>query len=374
MADTAACQPAWAVIDLEALAHNYREVARRVGSRVKVIASVKADAYGHGAVACARGLAEAGAFALATGDVAEAIAMREAGIHAPILIFGSFLPQDVPRLLARALIPTVYNLETAEAVSRAARGTAEVYVKVDCGLGRLGVALDDAAAFVRRIAALPHIRVAGLYTHIPFSDAGTRSRTEARLPAFEALADRLARDGIGPLVTQALASSAVLTGLKDRCNAVCVGHVLYGLSSMAPGQADMSAFRPVLREIGTRLIHVAHHPAGRDLAIGGHYGIANAMVTGVLPVGAQHGLRNAAPGQRAEVLIRGRRAPVMSVTLEHTTLDLTEVDSPRLGEEVLVLGGRGPERIALDDIAVWQGRPPLEVAMTFSKRLPVRAN
>ncbi len=97
-------------------------------------------------------------------------------------------------------------------------------------------------------------------------------------------------------------------------------------------------------------------------------------MTGVLPVGAQHGLRNAAPGQRAEVLIRGRRAPVMSVTLEHTTLDLTEVDSPRLGEEVLVLGGRGPARIALDDIAVWQGRPPLEVAMTFSKRLPVRAN
>jgi len=370
MAETAH-QPAWTVIDLGALEHNCREVARRVGTGVKVIASVKADAYGHGAVACARRLAQAGAYALATGDVAEAAAMREAGIRAPILIFGSFLPRDVPYLLARDLIPTVYNFETAEAVSRAAQGPSPVYVKVDCGLGRLGVALDDAGAFVRRIAALPNVQVAGLYTHIPFFDQPSRARTEARLPGFEALAESLSRE-IGPLVTQALASSAVLTGLKDRCNAVCVGHVLYGLSSMAPGQADMAAFRPVLREIGSRLIHVAHHPAGRDVAIGGHYGIANAMVTGVLPVGAQHGLRNAAPGQTAEVLIRGRRAPVMSVTLEHTTVNLTGLESPRVGEEVLVLGGDGPARITLEDVGAWQGRPPLEAAMTFSKRLPAR--
>ena len=370
MTDTA-YQPAWAVIDLGALEHNYREVARRTGTGVKIIASIKADAYGHGAVACARRLEKAGVYALATGDVAEAAAMREAGIRAPILIFGSFLPEDIPSLLARDLIPTVYNLEAAEAVSRAAHTPSPVYVKVDCGLGRLGVALDDAAGFVRRIAALPNLRVAGLYTHIPFFDQASRARTETRLPAFEALADSLSRE-IGPMVTQALASSAVLAGLKDRCNAVCVGHVLYGLSSMAPGQADLSAFRPVLREIGSRLIHVAHHPAGRDLAIGGHYGIANAMVTGVLPVGAQHGFRNAAPGGRIEALIRGRRVPVMSVTLEHTTLDLTGIDSPRLSEEVLLLGGDGPQRITLDDIAGWQGRPPLEVTMTFSKRLPAR--
>lgn len=370
MAETAA-QPAWAVTDLGALEHNYREVARRVGTGVKVIASIKADAYGHGAVACARRLAEAGCYALATGDVAEAVAMRGAGVRTPILIFGSFLPRDVPHLLAYDLIPTVYNMDVAEAVSRAARTPSPIYVKVDCGLGRLGVALDDAAAFVRRIAGLPNVNVAGLYTHIPFFDDASRARTETRLPGFEALAQSLARER-GPLVTQALASSAVLVGLKDRCNAICVGHILYGLSSMAPGLADLSAFRPVLREIGSRLIHVAHHPAGRDLAIGGHYGIANAMVTGVLPVGAQHGLRNATPGQVAEVLIRGRRAPVMSVTLEHTTLDLTGIESPRLGEEVLVLGGDGAARIGLEDVAAWQGRPPLETAMTFSKRLPAR--
>lgn len=364
-------QPAWSVIDLGALEHNFREVARRVGTGVKVIASIKADAYGHGAVACAHRLANAGVYALATGDVAEAMAMRTAGIRTPILIFGSFLPRDVPALLTRDLIPTVYNLETAEAVSHAARARSPVYVKVDCGLGRLGVALDDAAGFVRRIASLPHLQIAGLYTHIPFFDAASRARTEARLPAFESLAEALTRE-IGPMVTQALASSAVLAGLKDRCNAVCVGHLLYGLSSMATGEADLSAFRPVLREIGSRLIHVAHHPAGRDVTIGGHYGIANAMVTGVLPVGAQHGFRNAAPGRRIEALIRGRRVPVMSVTLEHTTLDLTGLDSPGLGEEVLLLGGDGSRRIAIEELAGWQERPPLEVAMTFSKRLPAR--
>lgn len=365
-------QTAWAVTDLDAVERNYREVARRVGPEVKIIASVKADAYGHGALPCARRLAEAGAYALATGDIGEAIAMRAAGIRAPILMFGSYGPAEIGRLLAHDLIPTIYNIEAAEAASRAARGTASVYVKVDCGLGRLGVAVDEAHGFVRRIAGLPKLRVAGLYTHLPFFDAAGRARTEARLPSFESLAASLMRDGIAPLVTQTLASSAVLAGLKDRSNAVCVGHILYGLSSMVPGQADMSAFRPVLREIGSRLIHVAHHPAGRDVAIGGHYGIANAMVTGVIPVGMQHGMRGAMPGATAQVLVRGRRARVMSVSLEHMTLDLSDIDAPALDEEVVVLGGNGPARITLEEIAAWQGRAPLEVAMTFSRRLPAR--
>jgi len=361
---------AWARIDLAALEANYREVARRVGPDTKIIASVKANAYGHGAVACAERLSRLGVYALATGDITEAIAIREAGIRTPLLMFGSYLPGQIPSLLAHDLIPTIYNLEAAMAAAAAGTGETPVYVKVDCGLGRLGVGLDRAAEFIRQIARLPGLRVSGIYTHLPFFDTTGRTRIAAGLAGFEALCASLASEGITPAITQALASAAVLTGLRDRSSAVCVGHLLYGLSPMADDHG-MSAFAPVLKEVGARLIHVGVHPKGHDVAIGGLYGIANAMTTGVLPLGMQHGLRAAAPGQTAQASFRGRRVRVMSVSLEHTTLDLTGIDAPRLGEPVHLLGGDGDLGIAIREVAAWQNRSALEVAMTFSERLPV---
>jgi alanine racemase len=360
---------AWARIDLAALESNYREVARRVGADVKIIGSVKANAYGHGAVDCATRLSHLGVYALATGDIDEAIAIREAGIKTALLMFGSYLPEQIPLLLAHDLIPTVYNLEGAMAAASAAPRPVPVYVKVDCGLGRLGVGLDDAADFIRQIGRLPNLDVAGIYTHLPFFDAAGRARTAAGLAGFESLCAELSSDGLAPAITQALASAAVLTGLRDRSNAVCVGHLLYGLSPMSK-DGDMSAFAPVLEEVGARLIHIGIHPKGRDVAIGGLYGISNAMTTGVLPVGLHHGMRGASPGKTAEALFRGRRVRVMSVSLEHTTLDLTGIEDPRLGEPVYLLGGRGPRRISIGDVATWQDRSPLEVVMTYSTRLP----
>ncbi len=362
---------AWARIDLGALEENYREVVRRLAPDVRVIASIKANAYGFGAVACARRLERAGAFALATGDVEEAVAIRKAGVGLPLLIFGGFLPGDVPRLLDHDLIPTLYNREMAEAVSAAATREAPVYVKVECGLGRLGVPLEEAVGYVEALRALPNLRVAGVYTHLPFFDAASRARSERQLKGFDSLIAELKQSGIGPLVTQALASSAVLKGLSDRCNAVCVGHLLYGLSPMAPGEADLSAFRPVLTEVGARLVHVGHHPAGGDIGMGGLYGIANAMKIGVIPLGMHHGMRAAAPGRRAEVLIQGQRVPVIGVSLEHTTFDLSRIPDPVLGERLLVLGAmEGAPPIALEDLAAWRAVAPLEVAVTLSGRIP----
>ncbi|MEQ8654722.1 MAG: alanine racemase [Kiloniellales bacterium] len=362
---------AWAIVDLDALEYNYREIVRRVGSDVRVIASIKANAYGFGAVACAKRLEKAGSFALATGNVEEAIAVREAGVGLPILMFGGFLPADVPRLLQHNLIPTLYNKEMAETVSAAAAREVEVYVKVECGLGRLGVPLEEAFAYIGSIHALPNLRVAGVYTHLPFFDAASRARSERQLKGFDDLAAGLEQSGIGPLVTQALASSAVLEGLTDRCNAVCVGHLLYGLSPMAPGEADLSAFRPVLKEVGARLIHVGHHPAGGDIGMGGLYGIAKAMKIGVIPLGMQNGMRAPAPGKTAEVLIRGRRVPSIGVSLEHMTIDLSALATPVLEETVLVLGAMaGAQPIDLEDLAVWRSSAPLEVAMTLSDRIP----
>jgi alanine racemase len=358
-------------VDLGALERNYREIARRVGRDIKIIGSIKANAYGHGAVACAERLSRLGVYALATGDIEEAIALRKAGIATPLLMFGSCLPEQIGLLLTHDLIPTVYNIESAMAASSAAARRVPVYVKVDCGLGRLGVELDDAADFIHQVGRLPTLEVAGVYTHLPFFDAAGRARIASGLAGFESLCAGLSSSGLGSIVTQALASAAVLTDLRDRSNAVCVGHLLYGLSPMST-DGDMSAFEPVLKEVGARLIHVGTHPKGRDVAIGGLYGIGNAMVTGVLPLGLHHGMRGAASGVTAEAYFRGRRVRVMSVSLEHTTLDLTGIPDPRIGEPVYLLGGKGPHHISVERLAAWQNRSPLEVVMTYSHRLPSR--
>jgi alanine racemase len=369
MGDEDVVRPASAGIDLDALARNYREVARRVGPEIKIIASVKGDAYGHGAVACAERLVAEGAFALATGDLGEASAMREAGITAPILMFAGILPAGVGALMRHGLIPTVYDMDGVEAAANATAEEVPIYIKVDCGLGRLGVDLDEAHEFVAWAVATPGVRVAGIYTHLPFADAAGRAWSAAHLTGFDALVAGLDGAGIQVPVTQAMASAAVLAGLRDSCNAVCVGHLLYGLSPMAPGEADLDAFAPVLTTVRARLIHVAHHPAGRDVAVGGLYGIGNAMVTGVVPMGMHHGMRGPAPGRTSEVLFRGQRALILSVSLEHTTIDLTGVEDPRVGEVATALGADGGERITIEEMAERQARAPLEVAMTFSRRL-----
>ena len=149
--------PAWMEFDLGALAANYDALMRQVGPGVQMIASLKANAYGHGAVETAKGVASRGVFALSTGSFRDAVAIREAGLTMPILMFGGNLPEAAAQYLEHDLIPTVYNMETAHAVSEAATSPASVYIKVDAGMGRLGVELTVAENFIRKVSTFNNI-------------------------------------------------------------------------------------------------------------------------------------------------------------------------------------------------------------------------
>src|SRR5262249_1116333 len=198
-----------------------------------------------------------GAFALFTGNVREAIAVRAAGIRIPVIMFGAYLPQDLRFLLAQGLIPTIYDREFAAAASAAATARTEVYIKVDAGLGRLGVPIAEAAAFIRWVSGLPNLAVGGVYTHLPFADEAGVVWARQRLAEFDALLATLAAGGLSVPISQARASSCVGAGLTDHANAVCVGHLLYGLSPFsAQGPAMPGGIKPVLRWIRSRLIHV----------------------------------------------------------------------------------------------------------------------
>ena len=365
--------PGWAVYDLDRLRANLAEIRRRIGPDHACIAALKANAYGHGAVPVARALDGEGLAAFMTGSFDEACRLISEQLRTPVVMFAGALPTGIADLVGAGLVPTVVDRAGAEAAAGAAPPgqTVPVYVKVNAGLGRLGVPLEAADGFLNELAAMQGLEVRGLYTHLPFGDAHGRDWAEQRLAAFDALLARLDERGQTPPVTQASASACVAAGLSDRANAVCVGHLLYGLSPFADASlADLSAYRPVLAEIGSRLIQVSDHPQGSDIAIGGSYGLRHGRRTGVAPIGVAQGLVRPVPGSRPQALICGRRAPILAVSLEHLVLDLTAVEDAAIGDVVRLLGGEGDTALGLDELAAWFGMTALDTAMALSGRLP----
>jgi alanine racemase len=356
-------------LDTERLRANYHELARRVGPGIKIIPAIKADGYGFGAVETAKIFEHLGAFALFTGNIAEAIAVRAAGVRIPVIMFGAYLPQDVRFLVAQSLIPTIYDREFAAAASAAAFTPTEVYIKVDAGLGRLGVPITEAAEFVRWVSGLPRLSIGGVYTHLPFADANGLAWARNHLADFDELLGALAAGGLSIPTSQARASSCIAAGLTDHANAVCVGHLLYGLSPFAEGNpADIAGIRPVLRSIRSRLIHVGRHPQGSDVAIAGNYGLRRGRTTGVLPVGLSSGLGALDPARAAQALIRGQRAPLIGVSLEHTTIDLDGIAEPKVGDAVDLVDENAHGGTRLSEFAKAQGRSPLATMVALSGR------
>jgi alanine racemase len=383
-------QPLAVEIDLDALEANLGEVERRIRSDQKIIASVKADGYGHSAVPIAKTLADQGVFALATQAIGEAVAIREAGVDTPILMFSGPLPGGIGALLDHDLTPTVYDLSLARAVSEAASRPTPVYVKVDCGLARLGVSADTAVDFVLEVAQLPNLVVEGVYTHIPFANRAGREWAARQLTVFEELCAEIASKGLEVPVTQALGSAGIVGQLNDgSCSAVLPGHILYGLPPVLPEVDDCSGFQPVLRSIRTQLIQIRAETA-RDAGFGGGAKFAEGTVTGIVPIGLSNGYRSAQSG-RPVMLIRGKRAPVLGVyqgtvpveseddgslapksSLHYTMLDLTDVPGAAVGDEVLVAGTDGDEHIGVADLAQWQKANALEVLTSFVRHAPYR--
>jgi alanine racemase len=336
-------------IDLDALTHNYRCLRANLGPATHIIPALKGNAYGHGIAMVVSRLAELDIHSLAVGSAIDAHTARQGAPSTPILTFGGPLPEGLPALLEHGFTPTVYNLALAQAVSDWARRPTDVYVKVDAGLGRLGVPVNDALRFITRIATLDNLRIAGLYTHLTFFDATQMEWARQRIGEFDNLLARLESAGLKIPITQALASTAILTGLTSRANTVCPGSLLFGICPVDPELCDFSAFRPVLKSIKSQLIHVRSSPDK----------------VGVVPVGVADGFRRFGANAKPEALLRGQRIPIRGVSLEYTNVDLTHVDNAAVGDEVVLVGPSGEDHITLDDLGTWWGTSPLHALMSF---------
>jgi alanine racemase len=353
-------------IDLDAIRSNLRTIRRMAGGR-RVIGVIKADAYGHGASPIAPTLVNEGVDYLAAGSIDDAVNVRGAGVAAPILVLGSLAPDAAAEVVRHRLIASIDDTPAADALESAASAPQPVWIKVDCGFGRYGVALPEAEAFIHAIAERPRLKLEGIYTHLPFSDAAGRAWAVRQTAAFRDLLAALERAAIRFPVVQATASPGLLCGFGDDA-AVATGHLLYGLNPLRPdggAHVDVSAFRPALRRIVTRLVHRTHRLHGDAAA---NYLRQSAAPLGIVPIGLTHGYRPAVGD--AFMIVRGAIAPVLRVTLEATILDLAEVPNSEVGEPVTVLGHDGDREISPPTLADWQSSGVLPMIMGLGRALP----
>ncbi len=362
-------RPTWVEVDLDALRFNLRAVRRCVGPSVGVLAVVKANAYGHGAVPCARTLAAAGASALGVATVEEGAELRGAGIRVPVVVFGLAQTEEAPAVVRNRLQPTVVLPAQARALSRAAtaaRRRVSVHLKVDTGMGRIGVRPEAAGALARTLRRLPGVEVAGVFTHFAHADGRDRGLMRDQQARLETAA--AAVRAVWPRVrVHAANSAAVIEAPATHYDLVRPGLMLYGLYP-APRLRGLVALRPVLRWV-TRIIQVKTVPAGTGLSYGHTFVTRRPSRIATLPVGYADGLDRAL-SNRGRVLIGGRACPLVGrVCMDMCLADVTELPRAAVGDPAVLIGRQGRVGIGADELAAALGTISYEVLCAIGARV-----
>jgi alanine racemase len=367
-------RPTWAEIDLDALASNFRAVRERVGAGVAVMGVVKADAYGHGAAECAQRLAAEGAEWFGVASAEEGFALRGAGIAQPILSFGGFWRGQAGECLRQNVVPVIYRLDMVEELNAAARAAgvvADVHVKVDTGMGRLGVRYDEAAGFAERLLAFRHVRVGGLMTHFAAADEPRRDcYTEEQLKRFRDAVAAFRGKGHRPTYEHMANSAATFAHPEAHGNMVRPGGVLYGLwRDVLPPLAERPRLRPVM-SVRSRVVLLKRAHAGETLGYGCTFEAAREMIVATVPAGYADGYARAL-SNRGRVIVRGALAPVVGrVSMDLTLVDVTGVPGVSLGERVTLLGSDGSLEVPAEEVARTAGTLSYEITCGVSARVP----
>jgi len=370
----------WADVDLSAIANNVAELRRTTRADARLMAVVKADAYGHGSVPVAKTALDSGAAALGVARLREAVPLRSAGFTAPILIFGYTLPEATPELIAYHLEQTVYDLPTAEAMSQqavAAGDAVRVHVKVDTGMGRLGlvpeytsdVVLENGAVeVIRKIAALPGLILEGISTHFASADSADPEFTRKQISRFSAFVTNLNDAGITVPTVHAANSAGIIAHPDAHYNMVRAGIAMYGLSPS--GEMDLSGVSLIpAMTLKAKIIHVKCVPADFSISYGMTYRTEKETVIATVPVGYADGYRREL-GNRGEMLVQESRAPIRGrVCMDLTMLDVGHLKNVRIGDEAVVFGRQGKAEISADEVAGWLGTINYEVVSALTSRV-----
>ncbi len=349
----------WAEIDLDAIAHNVRAIKDFVGPNTEIIASVKANAYGHGLLPVARTALEAGASRLAIHRIQVAVILRESGITAPILIMGHIPPAGVDLILRNRITPTLTNRETAQLISAHAEEPTPVHIKVDTGMSRYGLDAEKAVDFVRYVASLPNLRVEGLFTHFATADEPDLTHARRQLERFQAILDELARIGY-PIAVPHICNSAGLVRFPEaHMAAVRPGLLIYG---MAPSPASTPPF-PIKRALTlkTTVINVRDLAPGTAIGYGRTFIAQEPIRVALISLGYGDGYPRQA-SNRGAVLIRGQRAPIRGrICMDQMVVEVTDIPGVRIGDEAVAIGPQGDDEITAEEVAAWSDSINYEV-------------
>ena len=367
-------RPTWVEIDLSAIAFNTRQIQSLVGPNVRILASLKADAYGHGALKVARTVLHNGARMLGVATVSEAIPLREAGILAPILVFGYVPHWQMREAVRLGLTLTLYSIESAQALSRAAQALnqeVKVHVKVDTGMGRLGIRAERVAEIVRllhEITELPHLELEGIFTHFAMADAQDQTHARMQLARFQYVLRCIDEEHLRPSLVHAANSAAILSLAEAHFDLVRPGIALYGLDPSSEVRLP-AEFRPAL-SFKTQVAQVKDIPEGECISYGCTYTTDRPTRVAILPVGYADGFRRA-PTNWGRVLVHGQEAPLLGrVCMDQCIIDITHIPHVRVGDEVVLIGRQGTASLTAEQVAQRLGTINYEVVSEILARVP----
>jgi alanine racemase len=366
-------RPTWAEIDLDALAHNLGVIRNQVGPDVKIMAAVKANAYGHGAVECARRLEAEGVDWFGVALPEEGAELRDAGIAKPILCLGGFWKGQEELCLRKDLTPVAYRLDMIELFDRAAGKAgivADIHIKVDTGMGRLGVRADEVAEFCDQLKSFANIRVEGLMTHLASADDQSREDfTRMQFDKFHRSVDIFREHGWQPGHIHA-ANSAAAFALPAAGNMVRPGGSLYGFRrDVFPTSIETPPLQPVM-SLHSRIMLLKRVPRGERLGYGGTFETKRDSLIATIPIGYNDGYSRAL-SNRGQVIICGTLAPVVGrVSMDMTLVDVTDIPNVGGDDQVTLLGRDADVSITAEDIAEIAGTISYEITCSISDRVP----
>jgi alanine racemase len=365
-------RPTYARTDLENLAFNYRSVRKFVGAESKTLVVVKADAYGHGAVECSRRLVTEGVDWLGVALLEEGIDLRCAGIEVPILILGSFWPWQADTVLKYRLTPVVFTLEQAIVLSEAAKQkgiTADYHLKIDTGMGRIGVRMDAVRELALRLREFSNIHLEGVMTHFAAADdLEQASFTNEQIRRFDSALAVLRSLGFAPSLIDLANSPGAVAYPASRRNVVRIGGILYGLGGdVLPVGLPAPELRPVL-SVMSAIAHIKSVPKGESLGYGRTFVTERESIIATVPIGYADGYPRSL-SNRGQVIVNGSYSPVVGrVSMDWTIIDVTDVPAA-VGDSVTIIGGQGPLSVRAEDLASVCGTISYEITCGISRRV-----
>jgi alanine racemase len=367
-------RPTWSEIDLNSLAFNFRSVKEFVGNDIRYMAVVKADAYGHGAVACAKRLEAEGVDWFGVAIPEEGVELRSAGISKPILCLGGFWQGQETLLFEYDLATVIYSTGMAESLNNAAfehNTIAKIHLKIDTGMGRVGFTLSEIDAFIEKALKLKNLEVEGIMTHFAAADdLSENAFTNLQIERFNNVVRRFAGIGINPKYQDLANSPGAIAHQNSHGNMVRLGGVLYGLGGdVLPADIEKPELRPVM-SLRTTIAQLKVVSKGTPLGYSKTFTTQRDSLIATIPMGYHDGLPRSL-SNRGQVIINGAKAPIVGrISMDWTIIDVTEIKDVKVGDNVIVIGKQSESLILAEDLSRELGTISYEITCGISRRVP----